>query len=276
MVPFLSMVNIILTIIIVFSIPVLTIIYFRGKKGVFRALAAGGMGYFMAQYLFRQPLLGTFLNNESFYFISENVVLYALTLGISAAVFEFLGRLLTLSFFMKRDRQKHHILSAGIGHGAFEAIFVVGFTYINNLLIANLINAGRIEELVSEAISLEQVQVAVNTFISTNSWVFLVAGAERVMTLVIHVAITLLVFRGIKSKKYLKNFGLAIGFHALLDTVVVILLQSSVSVFLVEVVIFAMMMGAIYIIRKILDEWKQEDETTALLDDDTKEDIEYV
>jgi uncharacterized membrane protein YhfC len=140
-------------------------------------------------------------------------------LGSVLPFFEFIGRLISMFYIRKRFSQKEHIMAVGIGHGAIEAIFIVGLTYINNILLANMINNGTINTLINENVTQSMIDTLVATMTSANPWIFLMAGLERMMTVVIHIALDLSwCYQGLRSKKYLPFFGMAIGAHALLDT----------------------------------------------------------
>jgi uncharacterized membrane protein YhfC len=145
----------------------------------------------------------------------------------------------------------------GIGHGAIEAIFIVGLTYINNILLANMINNGTINTLINENVTQSMIDTLVASMTSANPWIFLMAGIERMMTVVIHIALTFLVYQGLRSKKYLPFFGMAIGAHALLDTMSALLSLWGVSIWIIELFVFAFMWLAIYVIVIIWKRMKQ-------------------
>ena len=121
-------------------------------------------------------------------------------------------------------------------------------------MLANMINNGSISNLLSETVTQQMIDNLIITMSTANPWIFLMAGVERMMTVVIHVALTFLVFQGIKTKRYLPFFGMAIGAHALLDTMSALLSLLGVSIWIVELFVFAFMWLAIYVIVII---WKR-------------------
>ena len=253
MVPILTIVNMFITLILIFGLPVVFILYFKGKKGTFKALSAGALGFFLGQYIFRQPLIGLAFNSEAFSFLFSNNLLYAITLGFSAGLFELLGRMFIISVFLKGLNQKHHVLAAGFGHGVFEAILVVGFTYVNNILIAFMINNGTISNLLGSGVDQALIDQVITYMTTTNSWYFLIGGFERMLALIIHTALTILVFMGYKTKKYLPFFALALATHTLLDVSVVYLQLLLVPIWVVELVVLAFAFMGIIVIKKFIE-----------------------
>jgi len=256
MVSTLAVFNMIVTAILIFGLPV-AVIFFLRKKGIITAMLAGSMGFILGSQVFRTPVVQLILSSSAGQAIIDNPILYALLLGVSAAIFEFIGRLISMFYIRKRFSQKEHIMAVGIGHGAIEAIFIVGLTYINNILLANMINNGTINSLINENVTQSMIDTLVATMTSANPWIFLMAGVERMMTVVIHIALTFLVFQGLRSKKYLPFFTMAIGAHALLDTMSALLSLWGVSIWIIELFVFAFMWLAIYVIVIVWKRMKQ-------------------
>ncbi len=256
MVSTLAVLNMIVTTILIFGLPV-AVIFFLRKKGIITAMLAGSMGFILGSQVFRTPLVQLILSSSYGQAIIDQPIFYALLLGVSAALFEFFGRIITMFYIRRRFTDKEHIMAAGIGHGAIEAIFIVGLTYINNIMLANMINNGSISNLLSETVTQQMIDNLIIAMSTANPWIFLMAGVERMMTVVIHVALTFLVFQGIKTKKYLPFFGTAIGAHALLDTMSALLNLWGVSIWIIELFVFAFMWLAIYVIVIIWKRMKQ-------------------
>lgn len=243
MVSIFTIVNLVVSVILIFAAPLLFFYYFRSKKGMFRTMAAGAMGFFIAQYVLRIPILNNVLSSSDFSFILDDVLLYALLLGVSAAALELLFRIIILKWFMADYQQKHHVLSAGFGHGLIEAIFLVALTYINNIILSIYINNNNIDQLFDQASDVGAINQVVQGLINSSSWVFLLGGLERIMVLIIHVAVTIVVFKGLKNKNQrLKLWGFAFVFHASLDVAIVLMQLSNTSIWLMEglILIFAL------------------------------------
>lgn len=253
MVSTLSIVNMIISVVVIFVLPLLFFLKFRSKSGLLRTMSAGAMGFFVAQYILRLPLVNALLQNESLAdIIFGNFLLYALILGVSAAFFELLFRIIILHWFLRDHQQKHHILAAGFGHGVIEAIMVVAFSYINNIMIAIMINDGRVDQLIQDGADPGVVNQIVEALTTANPWLFLVGGMERVMVIVIHVALTILAFKGLKSARRWYFWGMAFFIHAALDFMVVYMQLNNISILLIEVLVLVFAVLAVLIIKNFV------------------------
>lgn len=248
-----SIVNMGISIVAIFGLPFLFFWIFRKKTGLFRAMAAGAMAFFVAQYIFRIPLINRVLVLDQFKFVFDHPLLYAVILAFSAAFFELVFRILVLKYFVNDTQKKHHILAVGFGHGLIEAILLVGLSYINKILVSFMINEGRISELVNETVDATMVDSIVDTLVNTSSWIFLLGGAERILMIGIHMALTILAYKGlVLAAGRFKFWMAAFLIHFVLDFSVVALQLANVPVLLVEVLIIGFAIGAWIIIRKFV------------------------
>lgn len=254
-VPLFSMINMVITVVAIFGLPLIFFYVFRKKTGLFRAMAAGAMAFFVAQYVVRIPLMNQLLMMKQFSFVFENPLLYAVILAFSAAFFELLFRILILKYFVSGTQKKHHILAVGFGHGMIEAILLVGLSYINNLIISSLINTDRVSELISDSTSAEVINKVVDTLVNTNSWIFLIGGVERILIITVHMALTILAYKGLKDNAHrIKYWGGAFLIHFLLDFSVVFFQLAEFPILFIELVIVGFAIGAWFIIKKFYHE----------------------
>ncbi len=208
-------------------LPVLTGVWLSTrKKGLFKPFVFGALTFVIFQGLIRIPLLQYVLPNMGWYWTMSAVypVWYALFLGVTAALFENVGRYITMKLFMK-DRMRYiDGVSFGLGHGGVEAVLLTG---VNTL--AALIMYGPIYDHLS---------------------VFL-AGTERLGAILFHVAASLLVMKSIKRSKPFYLFA-AIALHAVLDTGILLLSLAGMSVLYIEIVIicFGAAMLALTVLMK--------------------------
>jgi uncharacterized membrane protein YhfC len=250
-----SMISMMVTIVVIFGLPFVFFWIFRKKTGIFRAMAAGSMAFFVAQYVVRIPIMNRVLVLEPFAFVFDSPILYAIILAVTAAFFELVFRILVLRYFIPDIQKKHHILAVGFGHGMIEAILLVGLSYVNNLIVSFLINSNRVSEIVSETTDATLVDQMVNTLVNTSSWVFLVGGIERVLMIGIHMALTILAFKGLKHPALrLKYWGSAFLIHFVLDFSVVVFQLANLPVLLIELVIVGFAVLAWFIIKKYWNE----------------------
>lgn len=250
-----SMINMVVSVIVIFGLPFLFFWIFRKKTGLFRAMAAGAMAFFVAQYVIRIPIMNRVLVMDQFAFVFDSPLLYAVILAVTAAFFELVFRILVLRYFIPDTQKKHHILAVGFGHGMIEAILLVALSYINNLIVSFLINSDRVSEIITETTDVNLVNQMVETLVNTSSWVFLVGGIERVLMIGIHMAITILAYKGLKNTNLrLKYWGAAFMIHLALDFSVVVFQLVNFPILLIEFVIVGFAIGAWMIIVKFYRE----------------------
>lgn len=174
--------------------------------------------------------------------IQGNIWLMALYGGLAAGVFEETGRLIAMKTILKKNQDNsYNSLMYGAGHGGFEAFFILGFAMLNNLIYSIIINNNQTDVLLAslDDAGKDQVYASIASLINTPSAAFLVGSVERVLAVLLHIALSVLVWIAVvKGKKAL--FPLAIFIHFLVDTVAVITSRLGMNMVLVEVIIFVM------------------------------------
>jgi uncharacterized membrane protein YhfC len=90
-------------------------------------------------------------------------------------------------------------------------------------------------------------QMIRSSLVDTPSYMFMLGGLERLFTMVIHVALSLLVLLGLMNKKYVYLFY-SILVHALLNIIAVLLGQ--VNIWVSELSILAFAIAALVFIIK--------------------------
>ncbi|MEE1051480.1 MAG: YhfC family glutamic-type intramembrane protease, partial [Lachnospiraceae bacterium] len=127
----------------------------------------------------------------------------------------------------------------GAGHGGFEAAVILGMTMVNNLMWSFMINSGRTQALTGGYTGevLEQIQTSIRELCTTPSWQFLLAGLERILAVIIQIALSVLVWFAVKNKKRRYLFPAAILIHMAVDAGAVLLAQTDVPLPAVEAVI---------------------------------------
>ena len=152
-----------------------------------------------------------------------NTLLYALYGGAAAALFEETGRIFAAKTFMRRFSDTPNAFMYGAGHGGVEALYMGVITQISNLSLAAAINAGKAGELLSTA-SGAQYDAAVQqlrALCQSASADYFLAGFERVLAVALHIALSLILFSGLREKKT----GLVVlcyALHFALDAIIVL------------------------------------------------------
>jgi uncharacterized membrane protein YhfC len=250
MVPPLTLLMICLTLAMSLLLPAaFLLVLCKGRKGVFGVWLAGALGFFIPQMVIRIPILQWLGTQAAFKtFAGSNPYVYALALALSAAVFETAGRYLVLKFALRGRLSYMTGLAAGAGHGGIEAIALIGLTYINNLVISLMINAGQLSTLIPDPDMAAQISQALT---GTEPLIFLMAGFERIFTMVFHVALSLLLAWFLTRGKAIAGVLLVLGLHAAVDFIVVVLQIRGLSIWLIEGAVMLCALASLLLIVKL-------------------------
>ena len=185
------------------------------------------------------------------------VPLQALIAGFTAGFCEEWARWFILRASLKRRPSWAHLrgaLAHGIGHGGIESAILGG------LVIMTLLNMIFLRDFQGELPGvtpdqMEAVRRQVVGFWATPPAMTLVGAGERMMTMVLHVAFSLLVFRGVVLGKR-SLVWLAIAWHWLLDTSVVLAVgwlgAAGAGIWVAEAIVLVHAIGAVVVIRRFL------------------------
>jgi uncharacterized membrane protein YhfC len=240
-------VSLLLSIGVPIALLIILSIRWRGAAGSF---FAGTLGFFIPQALIRIPILQALGSNEVYLAFAKNyTVLYALLLAFTAGLFETTGRLFIFKLLL-RDRYSYAAgFAAGAGHGGIEAIYLVGLTYINNLVLSLMINSGSSAGL-SALLPQKSLSAAVDSLAKTPSTMFLLGGVERVFTIVFHIAMSVLLLSFIVKGRTLAGFAVVTGLHTCLDFAAVLIQTSGAGILLTEgIVLLAAAASAWYLLH---------------------------
>ena len=223
MIPNITILFCVITLFISLILPLIVLLVYalrNRKQGIVSAWIIGALGFFIPQMLIRLPTLAL-LSPQLAKFAAFSPLLYALTLAVTAGLFELAGRILAARVMGSRLTPKR-ALAAGLGHGGIEAMVIIGISYINNLVYIVMIQAGTFDALLAQnaatpevVAQLEQVRTALLT---TSPAMFLLAGYERLLTMVCQAAMSVMVCYGMASGKPGKYILLCLGLHTLLDS----------------------------------------------------------
>lgn len=146
--------------------------------------------------------------------VSKNIWIYALYGAFAAAIFEETARFIVFKTVMKKKTDPVDGVMYGIGHGGIESALLVGISLVNSAIFGILVNAVGADEAVTtlgatyEQIAALRTQQAGMCFIS----VF-----ERVITMILHVALSVWVFYAARDKRKIWLYPAALLTHAAAD-----------------------------------------------------------
>lgn len=150
---------------------------------------------------------------------NSGVVFYTLYGALCAGIFEETGRFLAFKLFCKNENDPRASIMYGLGHGGVEAVVLVGVTLISYAVTAMTVNALGTEALFGtlpdEQRWAAEAQIAALTDYDMVSTI--VSLAERILAIILHTALSVIVFASIKMKGKLWLYPAAIVLHALFD-----------------------------------------------------------
>lgn len=219
-----TIVAVLITLFVTLILPVIVYLIYglRNKgKGVWTAWLLGAAGFFVFQVIIRTPILSMLSLVPGFTdVVTEHYILYCLILAFTAALFEVAGRYIVAKI-MSKNLTSTRSFAAGLGHGSIEAIFVVGMTYVNNLIYTVMINTGSFDGIVEQTAALgvdtTQLTALKDSLVNTHPAMFLLAGYERVLTVILQIALSMVVCYFVSRKKDFTGIIICIVCHWAVD-----------------------------------------------------------
>lgn len=157
-------------------------------------------------------------------FLNANPIIWALVVGLFPGVFEETGRLVVFKTLLRNRKNKETAISYGLGHGGIEVIMILGVTYIGNIVLAIMINAGEFQSIVDSVAAQAPDQVGTITALAAQLSAltfaeFGLAVVERIFAVLFHIGASMLVFYACRDSKKKWLYPLAIIIHTAMDFV---------------------------------------------------------
>ncbi|HAL74121.1 MAG TPA: YhfC family intramembrane metalloprotease [Clostridiales bacterium] len=211
---------------------VFLLILLRGRKGVFSAWIAGALGFFVAQIIIRIPAL-QFLGTQAWFqsFAEKQPLVFAFGLALTAGLFETAARYIVLQFGLGKRLSFTTGLAAGAGHGSIESIVLIGLTYVNNLVISLAINSGTLSSVVPDQAMAANL---IKTMTAVPQDAFLAAGLERLFTMALHIALSVLLCYFLVKQQPFPGFMLVLAIHTAVDFLAAALQSSGTGIWPIE------------------------------------------
>ncbi|HAP31474.1 MAG TPA: YhfC family intramembrane metalloprotease [Firmicutes bacterium] len=240
-----------ISLLVIITFPLgLAVYLYRKEKIALKAILVGVLVFIVFQLLTRLPILSALGNQPWFRELSASSLLFSALLvgGLSAGLFEETGRYLGFRYFLKDKLSWQNGIAFGIGHGGIEAIVLVGLAYINNIVFSIMINQGLFDSAIAPQLGTEMAAFVKSQLISTPPATFLLGGLERLLTIIIHIALSLLVLYAVISKK-LAYLVYAILLHTMLNALAVIIAREF-GIWYAQLYIFALAATAAFYIGR--------------------------
>ncbi len=238
-----SIPSLMITVILMFAIPVVFFIYWRRKhkeQTRISYLIAGAAGFLVSARVLELGVhyFCILADNPISRFINGSTAAYVLYGTIMAGVFEECGRRIVLKYIMKKNRTRENAIMYGIGHGGIEILAVILPAMITYLAVAVTFSKGSVEEaLAALKITEDTASAALPSVQAAAAFDYPMMAMnviERLFAMLVHIGLTVIVFYGVRSarKGYLP---LAILLHMLVDTFPALYQRGAVPLWTVEV-----------------------------------------
>lgn len=182
-----------------------------------------------------------------------------------AGIFEETGRLVAFKTLLRKRTNKETGISHGIGHGGFEAIFLLAVTGIQYITYASMINSGAFQTVVdiasaagADVSSLEALPSQIMAFTPMNG---VLSVVERAFAILLHIGLSILVFNAVRRSK-IGYYFLAVLLHALYDVPAALYQTGVLNIYIVEVMLAIYSVLFFVIVYRTL--YKRDDNISAL------------
>ncbi|EQB86784.1 putative membrane protein YhfC [Clostridium punense] len=208
-------ISFITNILICFGIPLGYLLYVIKKRKNVKPFFIGSLVFLISQILLRIPLITYVLPKLDWYLSISvfNPILYSIFLGLTAGIFEEVGRYIGIKLGLKNQRTWEDGISFGMGHGGLEAMLITGIVNLQYLIWLLAYSKGTLDSIMISS-KAQQLKAFFDTITTTG---VLAAGFERIGAIIIHIGLTLIVLYGVKNRKKL-CLPLAILIHGFIDT----------------------------------------------------------
>lgn len=232
-------------------LPLGLVFYFYKKEQIsIKAVLVGAAVFIIFQILTRIPLL-QYLSAQAWYSqLMSNMLFASLFLSLTAGLFEETGRYIGFKYFLKDRLEWKNGVAYGIGHGGIEAIALVGLSYVSNIVLSFMINTGIFEQTLNSSLGSSAAAAIKTQLINTAPLLFAVGGIERVFTLLIQIALSLIILYAVMKQKPIYLLY-AIVLHALVDIPAVIFSAFYSNLLLVESFVFGLAVLSYIFIKRM-------------------------
>lgn len=188
-----------------------------------------GCAVFIVFALLIEGFINKFIFSSAFGLtLQSNIWFYNIFGGLMAGLFEETGRYAAFKTVLRtKCGNDRNALMYGAGHGGFEALCILVFSMVTNIVIAAKLNAGMADSLTAGVTDQAALQTLYATFAAlsgTAPALFLLSIVERIAAVAIQISCSVLVWFAAKNGgRQFWLYPLALLLHALVDMMAVIL-----------------------------------------------------
>ena len=261
-----SMLLILLTAILGIAIPLIAaIIWCKKKHEPFTTVLIGAATFLLFAIVIEKPLQALVISLDSpvSQFVNARPVLWGIIVGLFPGVFEETGRFVAFKTVLRKRTQRETGLTHGIGHGGFEAMFILGVTYIEYFVFALMLNQGSFFEQMIEPVKdsltpdvMKQITDIVEQITTFSAATMGLSLVDRLFAVAYHIGASVMVFYAVKDKKKWWLYPLSIVIHTVIDGFLglqlagVFELPNAANEIIFAVEAFAVFFGAFFLLYK--------------------------
>ncbi|MBR3305855.1 MAG: YhfC family intramembrane metalloprotease [Lachnospiraceae bacterium] len=219
---------------------VLAIVWKVKKKEPFLTIFIGALTFLIFALILEKPIQNAIIltDNPVARYLNENPVMWALVVALFPGVFEETGRLVAYKTVLKDKKNRETSISHGIGHGGFEAMLMLGITYVSYISYALLINGGNFQLIIDQAVQQTPDQAElINSQAAEIAQLMTgfsfgdlaIDCVERVFAIMFHTGASIMVFYACRDKKRFWLYPLAVVLHTLMDGVLALNIVKVIS-----------------------------------------------
>ncbi len=214
---------VVVEVILMIAIPIVAILVLRKRWDLVMRLALAGAATFVASQILHIPANSVL--GRIFPMAEQSLIVQAIVLGLSAGIFEEVARYLVYRFWQKDARSWREAVFFGLGHGGVESILtglLAALTLVNVIAISQVqdpTTLGLPEEMVATTLA------QVRDYWTMGAYLPVLAVAERVMALILHVSLSTLVVLSFRVQSIWPVLA-AILWHATANAVAVTVAQT--------------------------------------------------
>ena len=261
-----SMLLILLTAILGIAIPLIAaIIWCKKKHEPFTTVLIGAATFLLFAIVIEKPLQALVISLDSpvSQFVNARPILWGIIVGLFPGVFEETGRFVAFKTVLRKRTQRETGLTHGIGHGGFEAMFILGITYIEYFVFAVMLNTGSFFEQMIEPVKdslstdvMKQITDIVEQITTFSAGMLGLALVDRLIAVLYHIGASIMVFYAVKDKEKWWLYPLSILIHTVIDGFLglqlagVFELSNTVNEIIFAVEALAVFFGAFFLLYK--------------------------
>ena len=185
--------------------------------------------------------------------INANPYLYMLYGGLAAGVFEETGRYAAFRWLIGKRRypERDTAVTYGIGHGGVEAMLTLGTAYATMIVIALYLRHGnQPAALAMMGGSAEALSTYIAALGQLTPGAVLLAMLERGGAMILHIALSVLVFLAVRDKRQWTWFPFAVALHAIADMPAALYQRGMLPLSVVEIWVWVVALYALRSARK--------------------------